>query len=53
MLAEQIRDLGGEVTMYPNIQVLDVAPTKTKEQLSEVSELLFTSKEAVERFLII
>ncbi|EMV4278893.1 uroporphyrinogen-III C-methyltransferase [Listeria monocytogenes] len=50
MLAEQIRDLGGEVTMYPNIQVLDVAPTKTKEQLSEVSELLFTSKEAVERF---
>lgn len=50
MLAEQIRDLGGEVTMYPNIQVLDVVPTKTKEELSEVSGLLFTSKEAVERF---
>lgn len=40
MLAEQIRDLGGEVTMYPNIQVVDVVPTKTKEELSEVSELL-------------
>ncbi|MBC2253969.1 uroporphyrinogen-III C-methyltransferase [Listeria ivanovii] len=50
MLAENIRDLGGEVTMYPNIQVLDIAPTKTAEQLAEYQELLFTSKEAVERF---
>ncbi|MBC1490068.1 uroporphyrinogen-III C-methyltransferase [Listeria sp. FSL L7-1485] len=50
MLAENIRDLGGEVTMYPNIQVLDIKPTTTAEQLARKSELLFTSKEAVERF---